>query len=549
MIRYRARMAVLLVAAGAASGAAAVTTNFSGTLDGSQTYTRPTAVNGTPPWGSSGTTFNFFSENFTPAGSGAFDVEVSGGTINDPVLYLYEGSFDPANTDANGIIANDDGGVGLLPRIDDVALTGNQNYVIVVTSFGPGDTGTLQFAIVGPFGVAVGAPPVPAAPALDATGAVDVAVRPSARGAAAVLDQLAVLGASGDMDEVLAVLAALSSDQELADAVEQTTPVLAGQAAQLSNLAGDALRSVIGQRLDALRTAAAAGSVRGRAAGSAGAAFSDRNAWIRPLGGWTEQDERGGVSGYDASTVGVALGADATLWNAWRVGVAGAYARGDADSDSAVARQNVDSRTWALQLYSTWSPDGRLAVNLQAGAGYSHYDSRRRIAFASVSRTAAGDYDGWHARASGEIERSYALGASTALVPYAGIDFSYVRVDGYTETGAGALNLAVNRDSDRKLVLRAGARLHRHITDSMLLMARAGVGYDLLTERSRLTSTFAGGGASFTTVGIEPDEVVYEGGLALRNSSGDLDLTAHYDIEARDDYTDQAVGLELRLRF
>jgi hypothetical protein len=36
-------------------------------------------------------------------------------------------------------------------------------------------------------------------------------------------------------------------------------------------------------------------------------------------------------------------------------------------------------------------------------------------------------------------------------------------------------------------------------------MANAGISYDAMTDRSSLTSSFAGGGAQFTTDGIERD--------------------------------------------
>ncbi len=97
---------------------AQVTTNFSGNLDGSQKYFRPNQVNGAPPWTAGGGNYNYFTEEFTPAGSGNYNIEVLGtSTLSDPVLYLYQGSFDPNNVSTNGIIANDDGGAGLLSLI------------------------------------------------------------------------------------------------------------------------------------------------------------------------------------------------------------------------------------------------------------------------------------------------------------------------------------------------------------------------------------------------------------------------------------------------
>ncbi len=109
--------------------AADVTTNFSGTLDGSTTYTRPVTVTGPASgWIPGGTTYNYFTEQFTPSGTGDFDINVLGtSTINDPVLYLYSGSFDPSNPLVNGVIANDDSGGNLMPKITAQTLTGGDN--------------------------------------------------------------------------------------------------------------------------------------------------------------------------------------------------------------------------------------------------------------------------------------------------------------------------------------------------------------------------------------------------------------------------------------
>ena len=65
--------------------------------------------------------------------------ETGGGTLEDPLLFLYS-SFDPANPCANVVGANDDGGCGLDARIalDDLAPGA---YTLVATSFDAYDGG------------------------------------------------------------------------------------------------------------------------------------------------------------------------------------------------------------------------------------------------------------------------------------------------------------------------------------------------------------------------------------------------------------------------
>jgi len=129
-------------------------------------------------------------------------------------------------------------------------------------------------------------------------------------------------------------------------------------------------------------------------------------------------------------------------------------------------------------------------------------------------------------------------------------DYSYVNVDGYRESGAGALSLNVDNDSADSLIIGTGIKANHAASDSLLLMANAGIGYDVMTDRSSLTSSFSGGGAQFTTDGIEPDEWVYNAGFGAKYSlDNGTEITASYNIDARQDYTDQSVSANFRMMF
>lgn len=69
------------------------------------------------------------------------------GTLTDPLIVLYRGSFDPANPCSNVAGVDDDsGGVGF-----DAALTlttSGGSYVVVATSFANGQLGTYVLDVV-----------------------------------------------------------------------------------------------------------------------------------------------------------------------------------------------------------------------------------------------------------------------------------------------------------------------------------------------------------------------------------------------------------------
>jgi gliding motility-associated-like protein len=153
--------------------AAQVTTNFSGTLTNSQTFKRPVekvedeiyteqltltdVIVGTA-------NYNYFVQSFTPAVTGSYSVTVSSATgLDDTFLIVYSGAFDPANPLTNFLRANDDinnlNAAGFLSSVTNLTLTAGTTYRLVLTSYTPGEIGTINFSVVGAGGVVVGNPP------------------------------------------------------------------------------------------------------------------------------------------------------------------------------------------------------------------------------------------------------------------------------------------------------------------------------------------------------------------------------------------------------
>ncbi|MFT5721185.1 MAG: outer membrane autotransporter protein [Motiliproteus sp.] len=361
--------------------------------------------------------------------------------------------------------------------------------------------------------------------------AIRVAGKPSTQGAAAVFDT-----APSGLAAATAELNLLATEQEVANAVETTVPGITGGVAQLTGFTSAAVTRVVASRQ---------ASARGLASGDG--FLTERHLWFKPFGSWTDQDERQGVTGYDINSYGLAFGADGDISSMWHVGFALAYINSAVESNLSAGRHDIAMDTYEAKVYATASLDEVTAVNLQAGVGTSAYDSRRLVYTGDV---AAAKYDSWNAQLSAALERSFQSGEKTLLTPYVHADYSYVDVESYTETGAGALNLNVAADNAASLIFGAGVKTNHAVSDELVLMADAGVGYDVLTESSNLTSSFTGGGANFTTAGIKPDEWVYNASVgAAYNLENGTEVSANYTLNAREDYTDQAVSVNVRTLF
>jgi len=331
-------------------------------------------------------------------------------------------------------------------------------------------------------------------------------------------------------------LGSLSSAQEVADAAESLKPALSGGVAQMTNNTMNAVTDVVAARQDLTRGL------------SSGDGFmEDRHLWFKPFGNWTDQDDRDGVSGYDIDSYGLAFGVDGDVSPTWNLGFAFAYIDSDVDSDLAEGSNDIDVDSYMTKVYATKTLDDTTALNLQAGYGISDYDSKRRLFNGDV---ADADYDSWNFQASAELERNYQMNEKTTMTPYVHADYGYVDVDSYREKGAGDLNLDVNDDSADSLIIGTGVKTSYVASTSLLLTADAGIGYDFMTDRSSLTSAFSGGGAQFSTKGIDPDEVVYNARLGAEfNLDNGSEITVRYDIDGREDYTDQSVSVNFRFMF
>lgn len=174
--------------------------------------------------------------------------------------------------------------------------------------------------------------------------------------------------------------------------------------------------------------------------------------WVAGLGQSIDQNSRGGRTGYDSKSAGVAIGAEAAFGGGDSVGILGiafAYSRDDIDSGASSA----DLDAWQLGLYGAWRI-GAFSLAGALGYGWTDTDFRRSVV---PGVTARGDTDG--EVLSGSVEIAYDVARSLGIrrdiglriAPTAGLDIAHVSQDGFRERGAGILNLRVDDESDTQI--------------------------------------------------------------------------------------------------
>ena len=144
------------------------------------------------------------------------------------------------------------------------------------------------------------------------------------------------------------------------------------------------------------------------------------------------------------------------------------------------------------------------------------------------------------------------MSEKTRFTAWVRADYATIKEDGYTETGADALNLVVDSRTTDELILALDGRVEHALSDTSTLTADLGIGYDTQAEQASITSSFAGGGAAFVTDGIDPSPVLVRGGLGMViNTSEAMEITARYDIGSRpgSGYTGQTVSVKFQMAF
>ncbi|WP_195910509.1 autotransporter outer membrane beta-barrel domain-containing protein [Solemya velum gill symbiont] len=347
--------------------------------------------------------------------------------------------------------------------------------------------------------------------------------------------------ATGDMATVMGELNALSDRAGVAGAIQQFVPTLADSAHKTSVL------STTGQVARVMQ-----GQVLGSTSLSSGDSFTERGLWLRPFYQDAEQKKHDGVDGDDADTRGLVLGVDGRLSEQWKLGLGLAYSDTNVGGKDQVNGQNLDVASYELIGLAHYTPRPDDFINFTAATGKTRIDSLRNIQFGGIARTASAEHDGWYAQLEVEAGRHFRQNERLTLTPTIKVNYIHIDEEGYTETGADAFNLQVDKTDSDVLLLGIGGEVDYQPVENkpLFLNAHLGVAYDVLSEQNVTTSTLTGGGSRFTTNGLDADPLVIQGGVGVRMvQDNGLTLDLNYDIETREVYLSQIVSVNLKYLF
>ena len=370
----------------------------------------------------------------------------------------------------------------------------------------------------------------------------------TASGAASTLTAISNSGPTGDMVTVLTALDTLSGSVQ-AEAIATTTPDVNGGATAASFTAQGQTFGTVSARLGDLRAGLDDDGMTGLAAGNKAKGVG---IWLRGFGTHTEQRKREGVDGYRADTFGAAVGGDRRLLeDRLTLGLAYAYAGSNVNSTGGRDGNGTDVVSHQGTAYYSYDT-GPWYVEGMANVGYNDYDSVRKVSIGTVQRTVRGDYKGWQygAKVAGghNIKRG-----NVVFTPTVSLQYSRLDLDGYTETGANALNLKVDDKSFDQLRSGLGARVAYTVktgVGTFVPEVHAAYLYNIVADNQEFTSTYTGGGGAFNTEGADPARHGANVGASVAlHSTSNITLSANYDAEFKDRFISHNGMLTVRYDF
>lgn len=277
--------------------------------------------------------------------------------------------------------------------------------------------------------------------------------------------------------------------------------------------------------------------------------------WAKGFGNLGRQREVNNVDGFDSKALGLAIAYDKPLNSETRIGLGGGYANSTIDGNNTAAQTTIDS--YQVTGYLNYTP-GSWVVQGVLTAGIDRYDGSRQIVFPGVNRTASADYNGQQYTALVSAGKHFYLDQQVTVTPLASLQASHIHVDGYTENGAGDVNLRVDSQDYNFIQSGLGVKVERviqsgHSTYSPEVHAKWL--HDFKSTTMAQNAAFTGGGAAFAVQGIQQDRELYNVGGGVTFLSCNCDKNAWtvkglYDYKWNNSsYSSNQVSLIASLKF
>jgi hypothetical protein len=272
--------------------------------------------------------------------------------------------------------------------------------------------------------------------------------------------------------------------------------------------------------------------------------------WGRVIANSTDRDAGGDSAGYHQNGQVFQLGGQKEIDSDWFVG--GSVSSDHSNLDTKSASDSINGSGWtAGALVKHQMGDWLVSAALEGGE--MSYKSTREAHLAGLGGTARASFDVSHWGLHSRISRQFAFD-SWYLKPYMDLHATHIDSDGYTEKGAGNLNLHMAGSDSHVFgaspMVEAGTRFA--FTNGMALQVYAGLGGTFYSQ-SKLGADMqladAPGPVYFhMTSDLPQDRVKSVAGLDLK-ANKDVDIRLEYQGEFANHFESNTGAVKLTYKF
>lgn len=321
--------------------------------------------------------------------------------------------------------------------------------------------------------------------------------------------------------------------------------ILASTLQTANNGAASSAQGFTSQALNLTGSQLATAATGATGLSSGDAVVQELHFWLQGFGQRANQLGESSVTGYDASTLGEAIGVDTRNFDKNDiVGLSIAYGQSHVyGNDINNTYTNVDS--YQLTAYGNHAMQNDYFVTGMAAFGWNQNTNTRYDIGGISGLTANAEYNSWQGAARGEVGRNFRIKqrGNLILTPTLSADYLHYDAQSYTETGAGGASLRVSGADKNLLNLGIGSRLQWTLkTNSGLRLTpevHANYKYDVLKgDKADTTASFVAGGTTFETRGLDLSNSTFNLGAGMQlYGKQNWDVTVQYDLTLRHNYT------------
>lgn len=374
----------------------------------------------------------------------------------------------------------------------------------------------------------------------------------STKNSAQKLQAIKDAGTYTQMDRVFTALNALSTDSEVAQKIEETTPQTATITSIASNHISKSISKILTHRHNFNIGGGSTPDGSGLPSGglnSGDEMFSEKNLWVKPFGSFGKQNDKNGINGFDMNTYGIGLGVDGEYKPNQTLGLAFFYTKADVDVNNVSQSTSLD--VFSAIVYGQ-APviDDKTKFMYQLGYSLQKNDTSRYVSL--TGQTATADYTSKTASLDLKLLRDYKVSDDLLLQPMVSTTYKHFNNPSYNESGAESLNLDVEEFSSTELLFGLGTMVHYMVNDSSKIIGNANIDYDLHDKTQTVTSSYQGAsGVTFDTDGIDNGRWSYDVGVGYEHQINELsNINLSYNYQGKgSDFSNNVISAKYTYKF